>query len=74
MKAEVIRNGIFSMQVCVPGDFTDEQITNFANTENPCGTKRGWAVRKEGHELIAGDAERVKCSLIDNCVHVMLDA
>lgn len=73
-KAKVLKNGIFSTQVCVPYDFTDEQVMDFVNIENPCGTSRGWAIRKAGHKLLAGDLERTPCSKDNCCVHIMLDA
>ena len=41
MEAEVTRRGAFSMQVCVPDKWTDEQVKEFANRENMCGTENG---------------------------------
>ena len=38
MKAQVMRTGLLDMQVCVPKEWTDEQVLNFAEKENPCGT------------------------------------
>ena len=62
------------MQVCVPFDWTDEQVKNFADTRNECGTENGWFIRKEGSEYLAGKPERVPCSGRQGCVHIMLDA
>lgn len=62
------------MQVCVPVDWTDEQVKDFAETAYPCGTEFGWVIRKEGDEALAGDAERVPCQSRAGMVHVMLDA
>lgn len=74
MKAEVTRVGALSMQVCVPADWSDGQVKDFAEGENPCGTSTGWSIRREGSELLAGDKERTPCR--DRCdfVHVTLDA
>lgn len=74
MSAEVTRRGGLDMQVCVPTDWTDDQIKTFAERENPCGTENGWFIRKEGDEALAGQPERVACN--DRCghVHIMLDA
>lgn len=66
--------GVFDTQACVPTDWTDEQIINFAEKQCPCGTKNGWCIRKEGDKNLAGDPERVPCGTFDGYVHVMLDA
>lgn len=61
------------MQVCVPEDWTDEQIVEFANTTNPTGMRTGWAIRKEGDRLLIGDPERNPCAGREKHIHVMLD-
>ena len=72
--AEVVRRGAFDMQVCVPEAFTDEQVLEFANTYNPCGTLNGWLIRRDGDKLLRGAKERTPCSARDGCVHIVLDA
>ncbi len=72
MSAEITRSGLLDMQVCVPSDWTDEQVEEFAKT-NPCGTTHGWQIRKQGSSLLKGDKERVKCAEQSDHVHVMLD-
>lgn len=74
MSAEITREYPLGLQVCVPEDWTDEQVKEFADRERLCGTTHGWQVRKEGSELLGGDPERVKCTGRDGHVHVMLDA
>ena len=74
MSAEVTRVGVFSMQVCVPKDWTDDQVREFAEQECPCGTEHGWHIRREGDELLRGRPERVPCEEREGHVHVMLDA
>ncbi|WP_136685665.1 hypothetical protein [Falsirhodobacter xinxiangensis] len=71
---EVTRHGLFSMQVCVPADFTDDQVSSFAERECPCGTEHGWSIRREGDEALQGYPERMPCNERDGCVHIMLDA
>lgn len=71
---QVVRVGGFSIQVCVPATWTDDQVKDFADRENLCGTTNGWQIRREGDEALAGAAERVPCQLRADCVHVMLDA
>lgn len=74
MTAEITRRGAFDCQVCVPHDWTDEQVKDFANRENLCGTEHGWHIRREGDKALAGDPERVKCEGRPGHVHIMLDA
>lgn len=74
MTAEVTRRGALDMQVCVPADWTDEQVKSFADRANLCGTEHGWAIRKQGDPALAGCDERVKCHDRENHVHIMLDA
>lgn len=73
-KPEVTRVGVLDMQVCVPTEWTDEQVKEFANREHPCGTKLGWFIRQEGDEALAGSHERVACGGRDGFVHITLDA
>lgn len=69
----VIKASSLDMQVCVPKDWTDEQVKEFADRANLCGTYGGWFVRKQGSELLAGDDERVQCEQQSDRVHIMLD-
>lgn len=74
MTAEITRRGMLDMQVCVPADWTDEQVKEFADRENLCGTEHGWHIRKAGDETLNGDPERQPCKLRPGSVHIMLDA
>jgi len=74
MSAQFVRCSVFSVQVCVPRDWTDAQITEFADQYHPCGTEHGWCIRREGDPTLNGDPERVTCSKRDGVVHVMMDA
>jgi hypothetical protein len=74
MTAEVTLHGALDMQVCVPADWTDEQVKEFADRENLCGTTGGWFIRKEGDKALAGSPERAACESRPEHVHVMLDA
>lgn len=71
---EVTRRGALGMQVCVPFNWSDEQVVAFAERENPCGTTAGWQIRREGHRLLNGAPERAACAERPDFVHVMLDA
>ncbi len=74
MTEEVTRAGALDMQVCVPSDWTNEQVKEFADRENICGTEHGWHIRKRGDPAVAGAAERVACAQRSDHVHIMLDA
>lgn len=73
-KPEVTQRGVLDMQVCVPAEWTDEQVLDFAEKENPCGTTNGWFIRREGDKELMGCPERQPCAERDNFVHIMLDA
>jgi hypothetical protein len=75
MIEEVVRIGFLDMQVCVPEEWTDEQIIAFAESKNPCGTGLGWTVRTD-EALLAGCPARNPCSKSTRkgFVHVTLDA
>lgn len=62
------------MQVCVPRDWADEQVLEFANQSNPAGTENGWSIRKAGDKALADDPERNPCAERYGYVHIMLDA
>ena len=74
MSAEVTYRGTLSMQVCVPSNWTDDQVKSFADRENLCGTQNGWHIRKDGDPALAGEPERCPCQDREGHVHIMLDA
>lgn len=74
MKEEVTQRNALDMQVCVPTAFTDEQVSHFAETNNPCGTANGWSIRREGNKALMGCPERQPCAEREGFVHIMLDA
>lgn len=47
MAAEVIRAGLLEIQVCVPKTFTDEQVEEFTNEDNPTGLESRWRIQRE---------------------------
>lgn len=74
MTAQVTRRGALDMQVCVPAGWTDEQVKEFADRENMCGTENGWHIRRQGDAALAGANERMTCGTLTDHVHIMLDA
>ena len=74
MGPEVTRRGALDMQVCVPKEWTDDQVEEFAESENPCGTSGGWAIRKKGSAYLGGNPERNPCNDRPGFVHITLDA
>lgn len=70
---EVTRATFLSMQVCVPAEWSDMQVEEFAESESPAGTEHGWVIRRQGDPALCGDPERQPCDSREGCVHVMLD-
>lgn len=73
MNATVTKQGVLSMQVCVPKGWTPDQIEAFANKENPSGTALGWKMRQDGDEALNGAKARVQCAAEPENEHAMLD-
>ena len=73
-QASVSKRGSLDMQVCVPADWSDDQVVEFASMANPCGTQNGWGIRREGSKYLAGAPERRVCEDREGFVHIMLDA
>jgi len=69
----ITKTGVFDIQVCVPKDWTDQMVTEFANKQSPTGTANGWRVRKQSDYKLAEALERVDCSILIDHVHIMLD-
>ena len=73
-EAAVTYCGVLDMQVCVPDEWTDEQVKAFADTSNPAGTQNGWFIRRTGDKALMGHPERQTCANHSDMVHIMLDA
>jgi len=74
MEAQVLRCGSLDMQVCVPKDWTDEMVVEYAERANPSGVKNGWSIRRKGSKLLGNDLERTPCVKYSEFVHITLDA
>jgi len=74
MKATVLKCKGLDMQVCVPTYWSDTQVKEFAEKENPCGTELGWHILKNGDSRLGKDPERNPCGLGHDFVHVALIA
>lgn len=70
---EITYTGVLDMQVCVPEDFNDNQVIEYANKFNPTGIESKWEIRKTGNPRLGGCNERVKCSDKNGFVHIMLE-
>lgn len=71
--ATITQRNALDMQVCVPQDWTDKRVLEFANFENPCIGGHFWIIRREEDKILAGDRERIPCNDRDGFVHIMLD-
>lgn len=65
-QAEVIQHGFIELRVCVPEDWTDNDITAYAEETNPCGTETGWMIRTAADRIPCPDSKF-------GFVHVILD-
>jgi len=70
----LVRAGGFDAQVCVPADWTDEQVLTFAERAYPSGTLAGWRIRREGDPALGGSPERNPCEVREGFVHITVDA
>lgn len=73
LNPEVTKRSALSCQVCVPADYSDIRVKEFADLANPAGLPAGWLVRKQGDPALCGCDERVPCKSRPDFVHVMLD-
>jgi len=73
MTAEVTQESVLSMQVCIPKDWTDKQVLQFAEDENPARTTSGWFIRRQGDKYLYGADERRQCAEKEENVHIVLD-
>ena len=69
----VTKYGLVAMQVCVPAEWTDEQVEEFANRDNPSGLAAGWHIRVADSLYQAGAPVRVTCAQNADNVHIMLE-
>ncbi len=65
MKPNVVRRSLVNIQVCVPNEYTKDQIEEFINTEEPTGIQSSWRL----DESVA----RVTCASCNGNVHVILE-
>lgn len=63
---EVLRVCLLQMQVCVPKEYSDAQVEDFANMESPTGISSIWVIRREV-------PERADCEERCGCVHLVLN-
>lgn len=80
--------GVGLAGVCVPENWTNEQVKAFADEANPCGTQHGWHVRDQAQhdkdrlsntvakasKAAVAFKERIPCLGRKGFVHIMLDA
>lgn len=64
-RPEVLRSCLLQMQVCVPEGYTDEQVEDFSNINNPTGISSQWTIRQE-------IPVRAQCEERTGCVHLIL--
>lgn len=60
----IVRLGVFDFDVCVPADWADEQVEDFAESSYPCSDFGSWKVH----------GDRITCANRDGFVHISLTA
>ena len=68
----VLRMNLCGLRVCVPREWSNDEITDFANTERPTGIKSCWVVAENGASVLGGDQARIRCADDREKVHVVL--
>jgi hypothetical protein len=74
MTAVIWRESFLAVQACVPDEWTDEQVLEFAHDARPREDGFQWWLRREGDPALQGAAERVPYAKRLGHIHVMLDA
>lgn len=76
----VVKFSTLLLQVCVPDNYTDEQIVEYAEQTLPRDTAKRWKIVREGDSKLGkcnacdrGYAEREPCEERPDCVHVLLE-
>lgn len=68
-KPSVVIARVMAMQLCVPAQWTDEQVIVFAESQR----HTGWKIRKAGHPKLNGDPERAPCEDRRGYVHIAVE-
>lgn len=65
-EAHIVRNGLFSCQLCMPKICRDVDAERLVNELNPAGTTNGWMLSHR-------DEQRVQCQRYEGNVHMLFD-
>jgi hypothetical protein len=72
----VFRMNFLTCNICVPKDWTEEQILKVAEEQNPAGTSNGWFVYTQEmldeNEYSKGTQAIVPCDELEGHVHYIL--
>lgn len=68
----VTRRGLCDLQVCVPANWSDAQVEEFANSDTPTGLESHWRLRAADDKYQRGAPIRVQCAECVGNVHIML--
>lgn len=68
----VVRSSLLWMQVCVPKDWSEEQITNWANINSPTGISSQWELTTLGHALEHGYERCAQCDRFGSHHHMLM--
>jgi len=71
-EASILRNSVFIVQVCVPKDWTDQEVIDFTERECPNRGTFNWSIVRTGDRLLDDNPRRVNCAENENFVHMVL--
>jgi hypothetical protein len=75
-QATILRIGLDTMRICVPKDWTEEQILAWAKAQEPMTIRDSefpsWKICRNGCAALAGTEERIVCEASPDHVHHLL--
>ena len=74
IRAAVLQNKLLAQQVCVPREWSDQEVIDWLEGGNPCGTSGGWHLCEDGDNALRGSPARVQCAQQPGWVHRVLVA
>jgi hypothetical protein len=64
---EILKWGIFSIQVCAANSLSEKEVMDITNVLQPAGTEHGWGT------IDHGDRQPVPCADHPNRTHYVID-
>lgn len=72
-RPELIGSRLVSVQVCVPDNWSNDQVIDFVQRMPVSWEKEAWEVRKDGDVLLCGHPAKTPCKKKPGYIHMFLD-